>query len=266
MAFKFKADVKKDVTASLKFKPSAYPDLNGLCLGKLVSVEVVKSESPKIKDDGTENTYQFAGLNVPALKFTFNNHVRKDDKDKAERIFIHVEKSIISVKNDGERMEDKDLENLYTQMWDRIKHIHDTYKNDVNYKAFKALPEVDPDAPADKLNEQFTDFFEAIATAFNSGKNDKPVFLGEEDKKLVVYMKLVAEYKQRRYLTFPTFVGEGFIERWKQGVPPTIELKPSDTQELKAKGAKASGESKGNAALTGLEDLPDELRSQIEDM
>lgn len=262
MAFKFKADVNKDVTASLKFKPSVYKDLNGLCLGQLVGVEVTSEESPKILDDGSENPYQFAGLKVPKIKWNFKNVVRKEDEDKADRFFFHVEKPIISVKNDGEKMTDKSLESLYTQMWDRTKHIHDAFKNDPNYKPIAELPDIDPTAPEEKLVEQFTKFFEAIADAFNKGKNDKPIYQDEEGKGLTCYMKLVAEYGQRRYLVFPTYVGEGFIERFKKGVPPTIELKPKDTQELAASGNTKSKE-ESNTATTGYEDLPEDIRNAI---
>lgn len=263
MAFKFKADVNKDVTASLKFKPSVYADLNGLCLGQLVSVEVTTEESPKILDDGTENSYQFAGLKVPKIRFNFKNVVRAEDKDRADRFFFHVEKPIISVKNDGEKMTDKLLESLYTQMWDRIKHIHDVFKNDPNYKPIAELPDIDPTSPEEKLVDQFTKFFEAIAASFNKGKNDKPIYQGEDGKGLTCYMKLIAEYMQRRYLVFPNFIGEGFIERFKTKVPPTIELKPRETQELAAGKGSKSKEDAGSAA-TGYEDLPADIRDAIQ--
>lgn len=239
MAMKF--DPKKDVTRSLKFKP--LEDLGNLCLGTLEKAEVIMNDVPKFKNDGSESPYEFAGHTVPSLRFTFKNFLREDDKDRAERWFNFVESVIIYKKNDGTPMKQKDLESIYEQMWDRIKHIHDAYKNDVNYKPFGELPEIDEKADVEARIIQFTKFFKAIAEAFNKGKNDKPIFVDQDDNSLPVALKLVPEYQTGKWLTFPTYVGEGFIERYHKGVPLTIELKPGETVTLK--GGKREGEKSG---------------------
>lgn len=256
MAFKF--DPKKQVTSNLKFKPSNYDDLNGLVLGTLQKVEVELEESPKIKDDGSENPYQFAGMKVPTLKFIFKNHLRPEDKDRADRFFTHAEKNIVSVKNNGEKIAPRKLESLYDSMWSRIKHIHDAFENTPNYKPFESLPEIDPAAPDDKLNEQFINFFQTVADAFNKGKDGKPIFVDDKGVNIVCYMKLVADYNTRKYLAFPTYVGEGFIERYKVGVPPTIELKPSETQKLSSS-EESSKERGTSGSAAGTDDIPKEI-------
>ncbi len=256
MAMKF--DAKKEVTNRLKFKPN--PELNNLCLGYLESVEVVMNEIAKINDKGQESTWEYAGHTIPRLVFTFRNYVRKNDLDKADRFYIHTENVIGAVKSSGDKIEQATLQSIYESMWARIKHIHDAFVSDPNYAPFKLLPEIDEYGKTADRVEQFTQFFNVIADAFNKGKDGLPIYKGANDSKLPCYMKLVAEYKQRKWLELPTFVGEGFIERYKEGVPPTIELKPSDTVELAAgKGAiKAS-----SASSDDIDNLPPEIREAL---
>jgi hypothetical protein len=241
MAIKF--DAKKEVTRSLKFKPNA--DLDNLCLGTLQGVEVVITESPKIKEDGSENPYEYAGLELPNLKFTFKNHIRPEDKDKAERFFIHVEKPIVSKTNKGETMTEKTILDLYEQMWDRIKHIHDAYSTSPNYVPFGDLGELNEKAAPDVRIKQLTKFFTVVAAAFNDGKAGK-IFQDEKGNGIITWMKLVADYSSAKFLVFPTWPGEGFIEKYTPGVPPTIELKPSESQVLKANKKDAESNASGD--------------------
>lgn len=255
MAIKF--DAKKEVTNRLKFKPN--PELDNLCLGYLESVAVEMNEVPKINDKGQESTWEYAGHTLPNLVFTFRNYIRKDDLDKADRYYIHRERVIGSVKTSGEKIDVAVLQSIYESLWARIKHIHDAFINDPNYEPFKSLPEIDEYGKVTDRLEQFTKFFNTIAEAFNKGKNDLPIYKGANDSKLPCYMKLVAEYKQRKWLEFPTFVGEGFIERYKEGVPPTIELKPNETIELAA----AKGTSRSSATADDIDSLPPEIRAAL---
>ena len=156
-----------------------------------------------------------------------------------------------SLRTDGSPIEDTTLGALYESMWDRIKHIHDAFSAAPNYKAIESLPSINEHGEAAKRVEQFTKFFQAIADAFNEGKGGKPIFVDAEGKTLPLWMKLIAEYKEGKWLQFPTFVGEGFIELYKPGVPPTIEVKPGESVVLRVK-----GEKKGTTAAAGCEDLP----------
>lgn len=254
MAMKF--DPTKEVTKNLKFKPLV--DLGNLCLGVLEKVEVIMNEVPKFKPDGSESAFEYAGNTVPSLKWVFKNHLRKDDKDRADRYFTYIESLIVSRKNDGTLMGDKTLEDLYTQMWDRIKHIHDAFKNDPNYKPFVELPEIDEKAAVEVRIAHFTKFFKAIADGFNKGKGDKAIFVDGEGKGLPLLMKLVGNYPDNKWLTFPTFVNEGFIERYKPGVPPTIEVKPGEIIHLgsgQGKANKGSGEGSSEAIPQDIMDM-----------
>ena len=256
MAMKF--DVKKEVTNRLKFKPN--PELDDLCLGYIEDVEVVMTEVAKINDKGQESTWEYAGHTIPMLAITFRNYVRKDDADKADRYYVHRERIIGSVMTNGDKIAKKVLESIYESMWSRIKHIHDAFVGDVNYAPFTSVPGIDEYGKVEERVAQFTAFYNSIADAFNKGKNDKPIYQNADGKGLPCWMKLVAEYKQRKWLEFPTFVGEGFIERYKEGVPPTIELKPAETIQLAApKGSvKPSG-----ATDDDYDSLPEEIRQAL---
>ncbi len=258
MAIKF--DANKEVTNKLKFKPDI--NLGNLCLGKIVSVEVVKTEVAKIDEKGKERAWEYAGLElpVPSLSITFKQVHTADSKDKADRFYTFRENIIGSTKTNGEPIEGDILESLYQSMWDRIKHIHDAFANTPNYKAFTSLPEINERGKAIDRLKQFTAFFETIAEGFTKGKNDKPVYELTDGTSIKVWMKLIAEYKEGKYLTFPKFVGEGFIERYIDGVPPTIEIKGSESVILKSKSVKAGVPGGADSS----EDLPEHIRAMME--
>lgn len=60
---------------------------------------------------------------------------------------------------------------------------------------------------------QWKAFCEFFVKAFNVGKEGKPVFLDEKGEPIVVWMKLLAHYGDRKYLCTPGFVGQGYVER-----------------------------------------------------
>ena len=253
MAIKF--DAKKDVTNKLKFKPN--PELGNLCLATIESVEVVMNEVKKINDKGQESTWEYAGYTIPSLVINFKQHHRKEDTDKADRFYSFRQNIIGSVRSNGDPIEDSVLVALYEAMWDRIKHIHDAFATCPNYKPFGSLPEINERGKVADRVSQFTTFFETVAEAFNSGKGDKLIYQAE-DKPVVVWLKLLAEYNEGKYLTIPTFVGEGFIEKYNPSVPPTIEVKPNETVVLRGKG-KSSTSSETSVA----DDLPAHLREML---
>lgn len=252
-----KFDKNKEVTNKLKFKP--IPEFNNLCLGHLEDVRVEVNEVPKVNDKGQESTWEYAGLNIPQLVFEFKNDPYKEEK-VVERFYFHRERIIGSLTKNGDQIDSKILESLYGSMWDRIKHIHDAYSSMPNYKPFEDdIPEIDETAPSETRVQQFTKFFNFVAAAFNKGKDDKTPIYKKNGANITMNMKLVAEYKEGKYLAFPTFVGEGFIEVHVTGVEPTIELKPNETVVL---AGKSSGSSEASTGPDN-DDLPDEVKEMI---
>jgi hypothetical protein len=253
-------NVNKEVTKSLKFKPG----INGLCKAYIKSVEVIENDVPKENDKGVASDYEYAGHKVTSLKFVFGNVITTDDVDKSERLHTHIESIIISTKNDGTPMNEKTLNGLYEQMWDRILHIHNAFQGTENYQPFDELPEINEKATVEQRVKQFKAFFTKVADGFNKGKSGNPVYLAG-GKAIPCWMKLVASYPDRKWLALPTFVGEGFIEKIKTGVPPTIELKPNESIQLVAGATKGktSGVTSGASATASTDELPEEVRKAM---
>ena len=249
-----KFDVNANVTSRLKFKPIA--QFNNLCLGYLQSVLTTVSEEVADSSKG----YEYGGLKIPMLTFEFIEW--KENPSDEDRYYTHRITPIVSRKNDGSAMAKKDLDNIYQSMWFQIKHIMDAY----NVKVEK-LPEIDENAVPEERLKQFTAFFKAIETLFNTGLAGKPVYKNADGVGLLMAMKLVADYNTGKFLGFPTFVGEGFIERAhlliddttkKVVLKTTLEIKPQESVELRTK----TGGSGGSGSAPGG-DAPGELSPEL---
>ncbi|KAF5080413.1 hypothetical protein DSECCO2_120570 [anaerobic digester metagenome] len=226
------ANVKKDVKKAPSFKPDRNV-FGGLNLGCLVKVEVLEEDKPKIDDKGIEDPYEYAGCMIPSLRFTFVNHVLPDAIDKAERIFQHTEKVIISTLNNGQPMKPTFLDQLYNEMFDRIVHIYTEFAGCDNYQELEDLPEIDETAPAEKRVKQFKNFFNKVADAFNKAKGGKPVFVNAQNIPYVLWLKLLPNNDNGYWYDFPVKVKQGFIELYRPGVPPVIEVKANESLELR---------------------------------
>lgn len=248
-----KINVNKEVKKSAGFKPRR--DINeGLNLGFLIKVEVTEEEKPKINDKGQEDAYEYAGFMIPTLRFTFHNFVLPEAIDKAERIFQHSEKPIVSTRNDGNAIDSKWVISFYENMFDRILHLYTVYTGTDNYQALEDLPEIDENAPVEKRIKQFKTFFTKVADAFNKAKSGNPVFVDSKNNNIVLWMKLLPEPQNGYFYAFPQQVKQGFVELYKPGVPPVIEVKPSESLELrsnsKEKKEAGDGTTKHKATVT----------------
>jgi hypothetical protein len=249
-----KFNAEAEVTRKPNFKPIA--DKGNLCLGKLVGVTVEMKEQASTNEDGSEKTWEMAGKTIPSLVFHYENH--KINASEADREFRHRESMIGTMKKDGSEISLATLKNLYDQMWARIKHIHDGYAKCSNYakigaalaKAGEALYNnaTNSKKTTESTIKVFTAFFDAVADAFTKGKDGKPIYMGAKES-IPMWLKLVADYSTGKYLDFPTFVGDGFVEVYRAQVEPAIELKANETITLTA------GKGKSNApANAGVED------------
>ena len=248
-----KFNVEAEVTSKPKFKPIA--DKGNLCLGKLVKVEVELKEQASHNEDGSEKTWEMAGKTIPNLVFHYENH--KLNVSEADREFRHREQCIGTVKKDGSDISIATLKKLYDQQWARIKHIHDCYAKCSNYaKIGAALAKAgeawynnatNPKKTTESTIKAFTNFYNAVVDAFEKGKDGKPIYMGAKDS-VPTWMKLVADYSTGKFLDFPTFVGDGFVEVYRQNVEPAIELKANESVTLTA------GKGKSNAPAAGVEE------------
>lgn len=230
-------NVNKEVTAKLRFQPEEKH--GNRCRGYLVSVEVVENEIGKVTAKGDVSTWEFAGLTIPTLCFNFEQH--KSSNIEKTRYFTHFEKiigNLHSVEKGGEAIDIKSLDSFYEQMWSRVKHIHDCFASLPNYQAFGKDVEaagkklfagyIAADKTAESTVKLFTTFFKAVVKAFNEGKDGKAIYK-IDDKPAMCWIKLIAEYRKKQYLCFPTFVGTGFIELHRKDVQPTITFSANES-------------------------------------
>lgn len=256
MSIKF--DGKKKVTQNLKFKPD--PKHGNLCIGYLNKVSVDTVESPLVDDKGNPNKWEFAGIKVPRLVLEYRNIPEKNTDP--ERFYFHTEGPITQTRNDGTSVEEKKIQSMYTALFDRIIHMYNVYEGASNYQELEIEVEIDEKNNAENRAKQMTKFFKDVAYAFNKGKDEKPVFM-EGNKHIPLYMKLLPDYQRGVRLEFPTFVGEGFVEVTKEGIPPVIEIKPNESVELVSKKTTASAVASDSKAQ---DELPPDVKELIEKM
>lgn len=250
---KFNADAV--ATNELTF----HPDPNkygGMCLGTLEKVEVLETDASKNTGEG-----EYGGLAIPRLSFRFKQ--LKEDKGDFDRFFNYQERVINTLYKEGNRVEQDKIDGLFESMWLRLKHM-------LERLGAKPIPqselnkyEIDEDAEPEVRIKQFKKFFEFIAKRFNEGGEEgTPLYKGK-----TLVLKLIAEYKERRYLTFPTYVGKGFIEvaKWKEVkgrkvLNTSLELAHNETIELgKPNAAPAS-----SPDATDTDDLPDDVLNMVD--
>lgn len=236
MALKFKGD--KVVTQDLTVKPD--PEIGNLIKGYLKSVTVEETVVPKVNETtGQESTWEYAGYKVPYLRFTFVQQKKKDDT--RDRYLKYNESVFTFVNKEGSPVDMSTIEKLFETMNDRIVHIHQAFKDDVNYKELPDL-EFNEKGDAKTRLESFKAFYTAVADAFNKGANDKPIYADANNNLLPVFIKVLPDYQSKKFYTLPSFVGKGFIERARGG-KPMIELSATELAnfELKVTGADAKG-------------------------
>ncbi|HOO67807.1 MAG TPA: hypothetical protein PLC53_00345 [Bacilli bacterium] len=230
-------NVNKEVTSKLKFQPEE--KYGNLCRGYLTGVEVIENEIGKINAKGEVSTSEFAGLTIPKLIFHFEQH-KNSNLDKP-RYYDHKETIIPNLQseaNGGGNIEVKVLDALYGQQWDRIKHIHDCFASLSNYKALDKDVETAgkklfagyaaSNKTAESTVKLYTAYFNAIAKAFNEGKDNKAIYT-IDDKPALCWIKLISAYKTHNRLCFPTFVGTGFIELYRKDVKASISFSASES-------------------------------------
>lgn len=250
-----KFDVNAQVTSRLKFKPIA--QFKNLCLGYLQSVTVTTSEEVA---DGSKG-YEYGGLKIPMLTMEFIEW--KENPQDEDRYYTPRWTPIVSKANTGLPIEKKTLDNLYQSMWFQLKHIVDAYGGKMD-----KVPEIDENAAPEERIKQFTAFFSYIATYFNTGLAGKPIFKSADNASYLMAMKLIADYQTGKFLAFPTFVGEGFIERAimvqdnttkKVVLKTTLEIKPQESVELRVKSTSTSVPGSGDSPTA----LPDDVMKKL---
>ena len=227
---KIKINTQESVTGRLGFKP--FKKYNNLCLGYLTGVEITTSE---IEED---SKWEYAGKTVPRLAFHFEQF--KEDSSSPDRFYTRTEMLIASVNSKGEPIAEDNLTGMYTELWKRIKHLHDQFAKAPNYKPIDFEVEFEPNDPIDKRIADMTKFFKNVADAFNVGKDGKsPIYSTET----LLAMKLIktakTSQKGKTYFTLDmsNYVGKGQFDTpiIKEGkIITVLEFTSNETVDLTA--------------------------------
>lgn len=232
-------DLSTNVESRLTFQPDANVN-KGLCMGKILRVEIEEHEVPKLKEDGSLSAWEFAGHVLPTLIIEFKQ-INNDAKDTAERFLIHRE-TIVGGKSNGEPLEAKTWEDLITAQFNRLQHIVNVLdKAGVGTKS-KNLGKFELSS-ADSVEVKITKtkkFFEHFVKQIK-GDAEKPRYEG-----ILFWMRVIAVPNSFRYYGLPAFVGQGFIEVIKQGTAPTIKIGVNDSIVLVSGKQKAPAQNNMN--------------------
>ena len=221
-------------TSRLKFSHELAKQ-NGLFIGHLDSVTVSKI---KIGEESS-GMPSFNGMEIPKISFVFASN--EDDVNKRHYIslnFTAVESNVKTIPGGDEDWK-------VNSVFDWIKHI-------LNVFVLKGRELTDEEA--DMLSLPFEDFdeqgeyvsvepetviagwftlFENIENIINRGNNGQPYYKDKNGKNIPIWIKLIRYIKRNKKgwqpvnngdLAFPSFVGEGCIELYKQNTIPSIKL------------------------------------------
>lgn len=211
---------------------------NGLFIGHLDSAEVRKI----LIGEDTTGMPQFNGMEIPQLVLTFASN----EAEPSKRHYVTLRFS--AVQSDAETIPGGKGEWKVNTVFDWTKHILDTF-------VFKGREMTDDEAvalslPFEDFDEQgeyvpvepetvvagWTSFYENVANLLNTANDGKPAYKDKNGKNITIWIKLLRYQKVTKNksshwqpiangeLAFPTFVGEGCIEIYKQNTPASIRV------------------------------------------
>lgn len=221
-------------TTRLKFSHEQ-ANRNGLFIGHLDSVVVSMIQ---IGDDKT-GMPSFNGLEIPKLTITFASNEEDANKRHYQTLtFTAVESNANTIPGGKEEWK-------VNSVFDWLKHILNVY-------VLKGRDLTDDEVAA--LSLSFEDFdeqgeyvsiepenviagwktlFENFENIMNRGRDGQPYYKSKDGKNIAVWLKMLRYIKTNKKgwnpinngdLSFPSFVGEGCIEIYKQNTPPSIRV------------------------------------------
>lgn len=221
-------------TTRLKFSHDQ-ANRNGLFIGHLDSIVVSMIQ---IGDDKT-GMPSFNGLEIPKLTITFASNEEDANKRHYQTLtFTAVESNTNTIPGGKEEWK-------VNSVFDWLKHILNVY-------VLKGRDLTDDEAAA--LSLPFEDFdeqgeyvaiepeiviagwktlFENFENIMNRGRDGQPYYKSKDGKNIIVWLKMLRYIKTNKKgwnpisngdLSFPSFVGEGCIEIYKQNTPPSIRV------------------------------------------
>ncbi len=180
----------------------------------------------------------FNGCSIPRIAFTFASNESDVNARKYQTLsFNAVESNVNTIMGGKEEWK-------VNVVFDWIKHILNVFylKNrelTPEEEAMLSLSFDDTDENGEYVQvavedviQGWTTFFENVANLMNTGRDGQPVYKTKDNQNINVWIKLIRYIKNKNEwkainngeLAFPTFVGEGCIEIYKQNTAPTIRI------------------------------------------
>lgn len=221
-------------TTRLKFSHEQAKQ-NGLFIGHLESVVVSMIQ---IGEDKT-GMPSFNGLEIPKIVLTFASN----DPEVAKRNYVTLQ--FTAVESNANTIPGGKDEWKVNTVFDWFKHILNVYvlkgreltEDEANaltlsFEDFDEQGEYVPVEPEDVVAGWKT-LFENFENIINRGRDGQPYYKSKDGKYIPVWIKLLRYIKTGKKgwqpvnngdLAFPSFVGEGCIEVYKQNTPPSIRI------------------------------------------
>lgn len=243
---------------------------NGLFIGHLDSVVCSMIQ---IGEDKT-GMPSFNGLEIPKLVFTFAS----DEIDFAKRHYVTLQ--FTAVESNANTIPGGKDDWKINSVFDWLKHILNVYvlkgremtDDEVNalsldFEDFDEQGEYVPVEP-EKVIAGWKTLFENFENIINRGREGQPYYKTKDGKDISVWLKLLRYVKTKKGwtpvnngdLSFPSFVGEGCIEVYKQNTLPAIRVDsvkeaivPMNVEKAKAPNMNAMGVmGASNPAMGGI--------------
>lgn len=207
---------------------------NGLFIGHLESVAVTKINI----SESSSGMPSFNGCEIPRLSLVFATNEPEADKRH------YVTLSFTAVESNVDTIPGAKSEWQVNRIFDYMKHLLNVYvlkgreltdaEANMLSLSFEDFDENGIYVPVavENVIAAYTTLFENFAAIMNTAKDDKPVYLDKDGKFIPVWIKLLRYVKNKKGwtainngdLSFPTFVGEGVIEIWKQNTNASIRV------------------------------------------
>lgn len=220
-------------TTRLKFSHEQ-AKLNGLFIAHLDSVT---TSMIQIGEDKT-GMPSFNGLEIPKLVLTFaSNEAEVTKRHYVTLQFTAVESNANTIPGGKEEWK-------VNTVFDWLKHILNVYVLNgreltdeesealsLSFEDFDEQGEYVPVEPEDVIASWKT-IFENFENIINRGRDGQPYYKHKDGKDVPVWIKLLRYIKTKKGwtpvnngdLSFPSFVGEGCVELYKQNTTPSIRI------------------------------------------
>lgn len=205
-----------------------------ISLSRIVSINIVDVESPTTNEDGTPSNFEFAGTTTKQFQIKYQQ-IDTETMKPVEKYYTQIEKFIVRVKNAGETNES--FSKLMIGEIQRLSHFTEVVLKVVN----KTLDVADVNAILTKLDFSMEDSVESYIDKHS--KLFDFFFNQIKDIKLdgvYFWFKLVAAYKDGTYLEIPSYIKQGYLELYKQGVATNLFIGASESITLLKKEVKGS--------------------------